>query len=94
MAQNEQTTEEHSTLEQQSPRRLDHPSMRTQYGASDNGATIVILCHSVCSLYYVMYNNMKQNTKTTKAARKTSHRQWRSQECELGGPPSLLPLPF
>ena len=35
-----------------------------------------------------MYHNMKQNTKTTKAARKTSHRQWRSQECELGGPPS------
>ena len=26
MAQNEQTTEEHSTLEQQSPRRLDHPA--------------------------------------------------------------------
>ena len=25
MAQNEQTTEEHSTLEQQSPGRLDHP---------------------------------------------------------------------
>ena len=25
MAQNEQTTEEHSTLEQQSPERLDHP---------------------------------------------------------------------
>jgi len=26
MAQNEQTTEEHSTLEQQSPGRLDHPA--------------------------------------------------------------------
>ena len=28
MAQNEQTTEEHSTLEQQSPRRLDHPAWK------------------------------------------------------------------
>ena len=28
MAQNEQTTEEHSTLEQQSPGRLDHPARR------------------------------------------------------------------
>jgi len=27
MAQNELTTEEHSTLEQQSPRRLDHPAL-------------------------------------------------------------------
>jgi len=27
VAQNEQTTEEHSTLEQQSPGRLDHPSL-------------------------------------------------------------------
>jgi len=27
MAQNEQTTEEHSTLEQQSPGRLDHPEI-------------------------------------------------------------------
>jgi len=26
MAQNEQTAEEHSTLEQQPPRRLDHPA--------------------------------------------------------------------
>jgi len=26
MAQNEQTTEEHSTLERQSPGRLDHPA--------------------------------------------------------------------
>jgi len=26
MAQNEETTEEHSTLEQQSPGRLDHPA--------------------------------------------------------------------
>jgi len=26
MAQNEQMTEEHSTLEQQSPGRLDHPA--------------------------------------------------------------------
>jgi len=29
MAQNEQTTEEHSTLEQQSPGRLDHHVKRT-----------------------------------------------------------------
>ena len=28
MAQDEQTTEEHSTLEQQSPGRLDHPVVR------------------------------------------------------------------
>jgi len=29
MVQNEQTTEEHSTLEQQSPGRLDHPARLT-----------------------------------------------------------------
>jgi len=43
MAQNEQTTVEHSTLEQQSPGRLDHPAWCVAYASRyKNGKTILV----------------------------------------------------
>jgi len=50
MAQNEQTPEEHSTLEQQSPRRLDHPAwcvVTVQMPAKDNRAIVDIVYGSM-----------------------------------------------
>jgi len=50
MAQNEQTTEEHSTLEQQSPGRLDHPAL-TFVVVLRNLARIIIIIIIIKGIY-------------------------------------------
>ena len=51
MAQNEQTTQEHSTLEQQSPGRLDHPTI-TPRGPAKNWVNIDGRMESECTVYF------------------------------------------
>jgi len=48
MAQNEQTTEEHSTLEQQSPGRLDHPAWCFVWTVGPASVSVVGLDESCC----------------------------------------------
>jgi len=44
MAQNEQTTEEHSMLEQQSPGRLDHPALCVVWTVWRRGIVVSGVC--------------------------------------------------
>jgi len=54
MAQNEQTTEEHSTLEQQSPGRLDQPAWCVVSTVTMKGRLLVLYCVYVCVTQVVL----------------------------------------